>query len=245
MPHISIKAEPLADILGFHVTNSYITSLIVMGIFFILAFFYNSQFKAKNKSTFFYLIQALINGVYNLFRSVLGERTDKFFPLIASFFFFILLQNWFALLPGVGSVLIGVEEEGHQVFAPILRAATADLNTTLALAVLAVVLIQYYGVKYLGAWGYAKKFFNFTSPVNFFIGILEVVGEFSRIISFSFRLFGNVFAGEVLIAIMAFLVPVAVSFPFLMFEIFSGFIQALVFSMLTAVFISMAIESHH
>jgi len=128
---------------------------------------------------------------------------------------------------------------------PILRAATADLNMTLALGVIAFILIQYYGIAFVGFAGYAKKFLNFSNPISFFTGILEIISEFSKIISFAFRLFGNIFAGEVLLAVVAFLVPVLASFPFLLLEIFVGFIQGLVFSMLFAVFLSMAIAKHH
>jgi len=159
-----------------------------------------------------------------------------FFPIFAGFFLYILLNNWFGLLPGIGSLLF------HHL--PIFRGNNADLNATISLALIAFVLIQLNGMKYLGVKGYLKKFFNISNPINFFVGILETISEFSKIISFSFRLFGNIFAGEVLITIMAFLIPVLVTFPFLLLEVFVGLIQALVFSMLSAVFLSMAI-SHH
>ena len=106
-------------------------------------------------------------------------------------------------------------------------------------------MIQVFGIKFLGFKDYIKKYINLTNPINFVLGILEIVSELSKILSFSFRLFGNIFAGEVLLTIVAFLVPVLASFPFIMLEIFVGFIQALVFSMLTAVFISGAIAKHH
>jgi F-type H+-transporting ATPase subunit a len=106
------------------------------------------------------------------------------------------------------------------------------------------VAIQYYGFKYLG-WNYLKKYINFTNPIMFFIGILEIVSELSKVMSFSFRLFGNIFAGEVLLLVVATLVPVLASTPFLFLEVFVGLIQALVFSMLTAVFLSAATANHH
>jgi F-type H+-transporting ATPase subunit a len=100
-------------------------------------------------------------------------------------------------------------------------------------------------VGYLGWGGYLSKYFNFSNPINFFLGLLEIISEISRVVSFSFRLFGNVFAGEVLLLVIAFLIPVFISFPFFMMEIFVGFVQALVFSMLTAVFLNMAVAKHH
>jgi len=133
------------------------------------------------------------------------------------------------------------EKEEETEFIPILRAATADLNTTLALAILAVGAIQYFGFSVVG-FHYATKFINLKDPIFFVLGILETVSEISRIISFAFRLFGNIFAGEVLLTVIAFLMPFIVPLPFLMMELFVGFIQALVFSMLTAVFLNVAVS---
>jgi F-type H+-transporting ATPase subunit a len=132
------------------------------------------------------------------------------------------------------------KEEEELEFIPILRASTADLNTTLALAITAVLAIQYFGFHLVG-FSYITKFINFKDPINFVLGLLELISEISRIISFAFRLFGNIFAGEVLLAVMAFLMPFIVPLPFLMMELFVGFIQALVFSMLTAVFLNLAV----
>ncbi len=244
-PHISIKAETLFEIAGFHVTNSYFTSLIVIALFCLLAYFYSVEVHKKNKNGFFYFMQFGLKSLYDFFKSVLHEKVGAFFPLIGALFFYIILQNWFGLLPGVGSLLVAVgESHGEVEKIPLLRANTADLNTTIALGIIAVIAIQYYGFKYLGG-DYLKKFINFKSPLDFVLGFLEIISEISRIISFAFRLFGNIFAGEVLITIIAFLVPVLASFPFLMLEIFVGFVQALVFSMLTAVFLNMATAKHH
>lgn len=244
-PHISIKAEPLFDLFGFHVTNSLFTSLFVTIIFILIAVYYNSQITKKNKSGFFYFIQFIIKSIYDLFQSITGNKINVFFPWLGAFFFYILLQNWFGLLPGVGSVGLKLIKEHGEQYIPFFRANTADLNTTIALGIIAVVLIQYYGFKYLGWKEHLSKFFNFKGPIDFVLGLLEVISEFSRILSFSFRLYGNIFAGEVLLAIMAFLIPVLASFPFLLMEVFVGLIQALVFSMLTAVFLNVAVQKHH
>ncbi|MBI3366300.1 F0F1 ATP synthase subunit A [Candidatus Roizmanbacteria bacterium] len=237
MPKISIKAEPIFHIFGFVVTNSLLSSIIVFLLTILIALYYYNESKQVNKGNLYYLIKFFVKSIYSLFASVFGDKAPIFFPILFAFFFYILLQNWFGLLPGVGTVLInGV---------PLLRGNDADLNTTLGLALISFFLIQYYSIKYLGAKGYLKKFFNFTNPIMFFVGILDIVSEVSKIISFSFRLFGNIFAGEVLMTIIAFLIPILASFPFLLFEIFVGLIQALVFSMLTAVFINGAIQEHH
>jgi len=137
-------------------------------------------------------------------------------------------------------------EGGHEevLEVPLLRGNNADLNATLALAIISVTMIQVYGIQFLGFKTYISKFLNFKDPIYFVLGILEIISEISKVLSFAFRLFGNIFAGEVLLTIVAFLVPVLASFPFLILEVFVGFVQALVFSMLTSVFLSLSV-SHH
>ncbi|NCN24101.1 MAG: ATP synthase F0 subunit A [Candidatus Pacebacteria bacterium CG10_big_fil_rev_8_21_14_0_10_42_12] len=134
-------------------------------------------------------------------------------------------------------------QEVHSPRAPLFRPGTADLNTTLALALISIFATQYFGLK-SQKLSYLKKFVNFESPIMFFVGILELISEFAKIISFAFRLFGNIFAGEVLLVVIAALIPLGIPLPFYGLEIFVGFIQALVFSMLTLVFINMATISH-
>ena len=182
------------------------------------------------------IAELLIGGLYDFFETVTGKYVSQIFPLVASLFLFVLIANWVGLLPGVGTVGFFHGEE----FTPMLRGATADLNTTLALAIFAMVAIQYYGFKTSGIH-YSKRFVNLGNPIFFFLGILELISELSKIVSFAFRLFGNIFAGEVLLAVMAFLMPFIVPLPFIAMELFVGFIQALVFSMLTAVFLSVAV----
>lgn len=126
---------------------------------------------------------------------------------------------------------------------PVLRGPTADINTTLALALITMIYVQVFGFAHVGL-GYLSKFFNFKNPIFTFVGVLELISELSRIISFAFRLFGNIFAGEVLLAVMAFLFAFGLPMPFIALEIFVGVIQALVFSMLAAVFISLAAVGH-
>lgn len=247
-PHISIKGEHLFDVLGFPVTNSLLASLLVTLILAGIGYYYYNQSKKKNKASFFYVIHGLLKAIYDLFSSVLHDQTAVFFPLLGSFFFFILLNNWFGLIPGVGSLLIAINDQGVIHHIPLLRGGTADLNTTFALAIVSVGLTQYYGLSFIGLKSHFGKYLNLTDPINFFVGILEFILEFARIVSFSFRLFGNIFAGEVLLTVVTFLLPVLfsfITFPMLGMEIFVGLVQALVFTMLTAVFINMAIQKHH
>ncbi len=220
------------------------------------------------------LFEMIIEAIHNLTRSVAGSWTPKFFPIVATIFIFVLLSNYSGLLPGVGSigwlehphgegehgfvangaVLTAAEaHEGEEgwIVVPFLRAPSADLNFTLALAIVTVILTQYYGIKsQRGA--YFKKFFDTSGfkqgalmgGIGLFVGILELIGELSRLLSFSFRLFGNIFAGEVLLMVIGFLIPYIASLPFYGLELFVGFIQAAVFMMLAVVFMSMATQGH-
>lgn len=240
MPHISLAAEIITRIAGFPISNALITTWLVMGILIVLSYLVTREMKlipgyAQS------IAEMLVGGLYTFFESVTGKYVSQVFPLVASLFLFILMANWVGLLPGVGTV--GFFRDVHEEieFAPLLRGATADLNTTIALALFAMVAIQYFGFKTSGMH-YGKRFLNVTNPINFFLGLLELVSEVSKVVSFAFRLFGNIFAGEVLLAVMAFLMPFVVPLPFLTMELFVGFIQALVFSMLTAVFLTVAVS---
>lgn len=236
MPHISLAAEIVTTIAGFPISNALITTWLVMGVLIILSYLVTKNMPLVPGDAQS-IAEMLVGGLYDFFSSVTGKYVKDVFPLVATLFLFILTANWVGLLPGVGTIGLF---RGEQEFIPILRGATADLNTTVALAIIAMVSIQYFGFRTAGIH-YGKRFVNFANPIYFFLGILELISEASKVVSFAFRLFGNIFAGEVLLTVMAFLMPFVVPLPFLMMELFVGFIQALVFSMLTAVFLSVAI----
>ncbi len=291
--HVSVAAETLFKLGPLPVTNSLLVTFMVSVLLVLIAVKISSSIKSV-PSRFQSLFEIVIEALLSLIEGVAGKKQGReIFPLLATFFLFIILGNWSGLIPGVGSIgfyeEVKPEEESailpdqnavyaesvavnrntetndvvevtensneetavesaesetsHEVFVPIFRGATADLNTTIALALISVFMIQYYGLKHLKL-KYLKKFFDFSNPINAFIGILELVSDFSKIISFAFRLFGNIFAGEVLLTVISFLIPFLVPLPFIGLEIFVGFIQALVFTMLTLVFISMA-TAHH
>ena len=161
-------------------------------------------------------------------------------------FIFILSCNWIGLLPGVDSIGIYKLVQGESELIPFFHSANTDLNITIALALIAFVSIEVSGIFILGIWKYAGKFINFSSPLKFFIGIIELFSELARLISFSFRLFGNTFAGETLILVAVFFVPILVPVPLLGFELFVGLIQAFIFAVLTLFFIKLAIaEPEH
>lgn len=240
--HISLSAEPLFYIASFPVTNSFFVSLVVSFLLIQIALVFSLTYKSV-PGRWQILFESVVGAIDDLAQSVGGPNTRKFLPLILTLFFFVLFSNWVGLLPGFGSIGFKELVDGKEKFIPLLRGATADLNTTLALALISFFMIQYYGFS-SQKLGYLKKFINLSSPIMFFSGLLELISEFSKIISFSFRLFGNVFAGEVLLAVISSLIPVLVSFPFYGLELFVGLIQALVFSILTLVFINMTTIIH-
>ncbi|NMB56480.1 F0F1 ATP synthase subunit A [Candidatus Beckwithbacteria bacterium] len=245
--NISIAAEPIFKLGNFNITNSVFTTFFV-SLFLILialAFYQTKKEQYPKGRSLQNIIEMLMEMLYGFYTSIVGKKTARLlFPMLTTLFFFIVISNWSGLLPGVGSIGLWEEHHGTTVLVPFFRAPTADLNTTLALALITMTFVQIQGFS-AHSLGYLKKFFNFKNPILTFVGLLEIISELVKIISFAFRLFGNIFAGEVLLAVMAFLIPVIASIPFLGLEIFVGVIQALVFVMLTLVFTAGAREAHH
>jgi F-type H+-transporting ATPase subunit a len=241
MLSISLRAEDIFHIGSWPVTNAVLLAFFVLVLLTMLAVILKSRLKTI-PGMLQNIVEAIIEGALDLMDSVLGSRkqSEKYLPLVLTIFLFVLFSNWFGLVPGVGSIVIG-----HGASAvPLLRSPASDLNFTLALALIAVTMVNIFGIAAMGMKERVSVFFNFSSPLKFFVGILELISEFARIISFTFRLFGNVFAGEVLLAIMALLVPYLVPLPFMFLEIFVGFIQAFIFGMLTLVFVALAVTPH-
>jgi F-type H+-transporting ATPase subunit a len=187
--------------------------------------------------------EMLIGGGYDYVYEVLGDRkvTDKYFPVLATIFIFILGINWIGLIPGVGA--FGTYHDGH--LTPWLYPGSTDLNITIGLTLVAFFTIEIAGVLGIGVWKYAGKFLNFKSPLGFVIGMIELISELARLVSFSFRLFGNIFAGKTLLLVTMFFVPYILPMPIYAYEIFVGLIQAAVFAILTLFFIKLALEEPH
>lgn len=287
--HISLSAEPITHIGDFPITNSMVTSLIISGLIIAFAIAANRSLRDTDKPKGLQnFAEFIVESFYHFCNSITGDmrRAQVFMPWVATFFIFILLNNWSGLIPGVGYIFVpraespetsslelvktatateavttnlenettavheetAVEDEHaaegeHAAQTPLFRAGTADLNMTLALGLISVFMIQFFGFRFQG-FSYLGKYFNFSSPIKFFVGILELVSEFGKIISFGFRLFGNIFAGEVLIGVLLYLTKVIVPIPFYGLELFVGMIQALVFSMLSLVLFNMATVGH-
>ncbi|MBI3888555.1 F0F1 ATP synthase subunit A [Candidatus Nomurabacteria bacterium] len=260
--HITLFAEPIHQYGSFTVTNSLLTSWIAVLVIIILALALRSKLKTV-PGKLQNLFEMILEGALGMCDQVTNDRrlSMKIFPIAITVFFFILVSNWLGIMPLGG---FGIVERGAEglTFVPFLRGATADINTTLALATMAVIGANVFGVVSIGIWKTFNKYVNlkvlggiFTkirheptiiivAPITFFVGLIEIVGEFAKIASLSFRLFGNVFAGEVLLASMAALVAYLVPIPFLFLELLVGVIQALIFSILLVVYFTIAASDH-
>jgi len=307
-PHIAIRAEKLTTVSGIGITNTMITGWVVVILICVFMFLATRKWTLVPSGIQNFL-EAAMEAFYNLVTGIAGEENGRrFFPLVGTIFFFVLIANWLSLTPvfnvigwvgneesvekqvaahgfahgiifedsGLGDLRIipfsgpgnlritsdenvieeddpeGVEkyekavEEGKFVgeLIPLFRGINTDLNTPLAIAIAAFIAIETWGISTLGFFTYGNKFINFSSPVDFFVGLLELVSELVRLVSFTFRLFGNMFAGEVVILMFTFLTPLIITLPFYGLEVFVGAIQAFIFSMLTLVFGVMAVSAH-
>lgn len=241
--HISLAAEQLGTLWGIPITNTMLMSFIVVILLIVVTFFVR-----KNLALIPGRLQTLTE---TLFVSVLDYMTEtledaklarKLFPLILTIFLFIFTANIIALIPGVGSIGL-IHTDGE--FLSLLRPMNTDLNTTLALTIIVFIVIEVIGVATLGFLKYGKKFVNVSSFLGFLVGIIELFSEVARLISFSFRLFGNMFAGKVLVLVALYFVPLVLPVPIMLFEVFVGFIQAAIFALLTLFFVKIAITEAH
>lgn len=242
-PHVSLVAEKVFQIGPLAVTNSMLLGLAGTGLLFWLLW-YTKQHSVSRKHTrlsiaVLWVYEALLKTV----EEVMGDkkRARKIAPLAITMFLLIMINNWMGLLPFVGPVTYnGV---------PLFRGLAADLNFTLALAIITMVAAQIWAIKSYGFSGNLGRYFGnpFKDPLHAFEGFLELIAEFSRLIALSMRLFGNIFGGEVLLVVIAFITawaaPLALP-AFMLLEIFVGAVQAYVFFMLTVVFISLASSGH-
>ncbi|MEY4747333.1 MAG: hypothetical protein RLZZ416_382 [Candidatus Parcubacteria bacterium] len=240
--HVALSPEQVGSFLGIPLTNTLITSWIVIGVLILLAFFAGSRVSlvpGKLQT----VLEWIIGYVYEYVTEVLESRdlARKFFPLLMTIFLFIFTSNVLEFTPGIGSIGFFRGEE----FSPLLRSVNTDLNVTLTLAIISFLVVEITGVAVLGAIKYGGKFLNFRSFMGFAVGIVELIGELARLISLSFRLFGNIIAGEVLIIVATFFAPYLGPVPLMMFELFIGFLQAAIFALLTLFFIKLALTEAH
>lgn len=244
--HAPLAAEPIAQLGPITITNSMLTSVLVIALLALLAWLGTRKMKLI-PGRYQSLLEMIVEFLLDLAEDTAGKRVGrKIFPLVATFFIFILAANWIGLLPGFGSSITVAALEGaehgaeHAARVPLFRAANADLNMTAAMALLSITVVQISGVLVNGVKGYLK---HLTSPAM--LTPVHIISEFSHIISLAARLFGNIFGGEVLVTVMYGLVPILVPTVFLGLEVLFGFIQALIFTVLSIVYIALATSSEH
>jgi F-type H+-transporting ATPase subunit a len=262
-PEPKLPAEVVFHLFGFPITNTLVAAWLTITV--LIGVFFAATRKIKLiPSRLQTLLEFAIGGLLNFCQSVAGEKNGRrFFPIVATIFLFVLMNAWLSLLPGFGSVEV-ITAEGEHVH--LLRGANTDINVPLALALVSFVFVEYFGLRshglrYLGKFINVGQFFRsmgqlfrgrfkaglsglFSGAVNIFVGILETLSELIRIVSFTFRLFGNMTAGEILLLIVAFLVPWVLALPFYGLELLVGFVQALIFAGLTLVFVTIAVTPH-
>ena len=264
-PHVELPAKEVSNVAGFSITNTLIASwftIIVLVVAFLICTRKMKLVPGRLQS----LAEVAVELLLNFVESVAGKKHARLlFPAVATIFIYVLANAYLALLPFFGSV--GVT--GHEgEFVSLFRAANTDVNVPLSIAIMSFIFVEFWGVKTIGAFKYIGEFINlsqlwqgikqlFTGKVrqavtnvafgfiNLFVGILEIFSHLIRIVSFTFRLFGNMTAGEILLLVSLFLIPLIFTLPFYGLELLIGFIQALIFAGLTLVFGIIAIAPAH
>jgi F-type H+-transporting ATPase subunit a len=264
-PHITLPSEVLFEVAGFPITNTLIASWLSIIVLMILFYVCTRKMKLipeKLQNLAEMAVEALLSFV----KSVAGEKHARLlFPVVATIFIYVITNAYLALLPFFGTIVV-MGQEGTAV--PLFRSANTDINVPLSIAVMSFIFVEFWGMKSLGAFRYLGEFFNFGQIgrgvkelftgkirpaitniafgfINLFVGLLEVFSHLIRIISFTFRLFGNMTAGEMLLLVSAFLIPLIFTIPFYGLELLIGFIQALIFAGLTLVFGTIAVAPMH
>jgi F-type H+-transporting ATPase subunit a len=263
-PTVELPSEPVAHIGHFAVTNSlvasWLTMIVLIGLSLILT--YKMKLVPGKRQA---MAEAIVEGLLNFVESVAGKKHARMlFPGVATIFIYVITNAYLALFPFFGSIGV-IEHDGK--FAPLFRAANTDVNVPLSIAIMSFVFVESWGMRALGVSHYIGEFINvrqmgqglkelFTGKIgqavmniafgfiNLFVGVLEIFSHLIRMLSFTFRLFGNMTAGEILILVSCFLVPLVFTIPFYGLELLIGLIQALIFSGLTLVFGTIAVSPH-
>ncbi len=254
--HVVFIPDNIGTFFGYAFSNTLLTSALVSVFMIGLAFYVGRQITTTGtpgKLQIFF--ESLVGYIHGEMTKILGNDriTTIAFPLIITLFLYILVANWIEFIPGVGSIEVVKElEGGKEKILHLFRGPNADLNMTLALALVSFVFVEFMGFRTQG-FGYLKNFFNFSSPINFFVGLIELISELARLISLSFRLFGNIFAGEIIVLLAITLqaivfewikIPFPFPVPIMLFEMGVGVLQAAVFAMLTLFFVKQATTAH-
>lgn len=260
--NVPLVAETIGHIGTFPVTNTLVNSTILMVLFVAFAFYLRTHItkipgKLQNAT------ESVIEFLLGYFDQVTNERKKslQFFPIVGTLFLFILLSNWLGLLPGSGSIGLWEMKEGALELVPLMRSANSDLNMTIAMAAFSVIVSHLFGMFSLGFFTHWNRFIQLgtiwkaiksfkpmnilTAFVEFLVGCIELFSEAAKIVSLSLRLFGNVFAGEVLLTVISSLVSYFVPLPFMGLELLVGVVQATVFSLLVLVYLTVSTTAPH
>ena len=259
-------SDPFYKLGPIYITNTLITSWLSIIVLIVLFYFGTRKMKLVPKGLQNF-VETIIEILLNFVEGVAGkENGRRFFPIVATIFLYVLFNAWLALLPVFNFIGINqLQADGTTIYVPLLRAANTDINVPLMLALVSFFSVEYWGITSLGLRYYLGKFFKFGQllqglgllikgkvksavgsilfgAIDAFVGALELLSEFVRIISFTFRLFGNMMGGEVLLLTIPFLIPWVFSSIFYGLETFLGLIQAVIFGVLTLVFATIAIS---
>ncbi len=258
--NISLAPDILFELWSFPVTNSFLWGLILIITLIVFLGVVGKKMK-KIPGPVQNFVEMIFEGGYDFIRTVTGsdEKTEKVFPLVFTLFLFIIIANLLVYIPGQSAITVARGDD----MVPVFRAVIADYGMVFAMTMVSVIVTQIIAIYTVGPFGYVGKFLNFKGLIDFFkgltkgkvdfgglaqglfdvfMGIMDLVSEIAKVISLSFRLFGNIFAGEVLTAVMLFLAPFLVPLPFMLLGLLSAIVQAFVFAVLTLIYITMASE---
>jgi F-type H+-transporting ATPase subunit a len=240
MDTIALKPDILFHLGAFPITNTFslqVTLSILLCLILITLTMRLQPIPNKPQAALEILLELILQNIDN----ATGDRhkTKKLFPYIATLFFFILFCNLFTIIPGISALTLHTNTGPISIF----RAVTSDYSLVLLLTLISICLAQFAFIVYQGLGAYLKQWFDFSSPLNFILGLMNIIGELAKILSLSFRLFGNMFAGEILtvtiLSLAAFVAPI----PFIFLSILSCCIQAFVFSLLSTIYIGQAMQT--
>ncbi len=256
-----LGAEIIGHIGALPISNSLVNAVVVSVVLIIVALIMRRKYEPVPHGAQA-LLEVAVETILDYMDRVTHDRQKsmKFLPIVGTLFIFILISNWIGVLPGIGSLVVNVSHAGTIESIPFFRPANSDLNLTIAMALVAVIGAHVFGIIAIGFWKYADKFIKLgtlwrslrkggvsimVAVIEFFVGLIEIVSEVAKVVSLSLRLFGNIFAGEVLMTVIAGLIAFVVPLPFMLLEFLVGFIQATVFAMLTLVYLTVATTDMH